>query len=323
LIGAREGFVALGANAFVQPAQYFLVYLAVPILTWILLAALLVVLWTVAYAAARLPCSLASCAGVLGFTGALSILVPWVRYILEDLTAVGFDGSLLSIFLFIAAVSIAVLTGLLIAGTVRTYDTAVSAWLPSLGIGVMVVAGLFTVPVLRFFLTDWKWGDRVGETVNDVGERPNLLLISIDTLRADHLGSYGDASGLTPNMDGLAAGGVTFRQTVSSSPWTLPAMASVVTGLHPWRHRAGLVTNRRDPLGRSPLPEGTWTLAEALRHHGFRTHAIVTNPYLALSYGLGAGFQTYESVTIESEIFVSFQSTTAFRLLTWLWPASS
>ncbi|HUI24827.1 MAG TPA: sulfatase, partial [Candidatus Kryptonia bacterium] len=94
----------------------------------------------------------------------------------------------------------------------------------------------------------------------------------------------------------------------------------VLTGMNARHHGAGRITNRRDPLGRSGLPAGAWTLATALHERGYRTHAIVTNPYLALRYGLGEGFEGYENVTIESEAFLAFGQTTAVRLLTWLRP---
>jgi arylsulfatase A-like enzyme len=180
---------------------------------------------------------------------------------------------------------------------------------------------LATFPIVRFFVTDWKWERSAGaEASTQAHDRPNVLLISIDTLRADHLGCYGDRHGLTPHLDRLAAQGALFEHAITSSPWTLPAMASLFTGLSPSRHGAGEITNRRDPLGRSPLPPNTWTLTSALNEAGYRTHAIVTNPYLALRYGFGAGFETYENVTIESEAFLSFEKTTAVRLLKWLKP---
>ncbi|MBI4517709.1 MAG: sulfatase [Deltaproteobacteria bacterium] len=145
-------------------------------------------------------------------------------------------------------------------------------------------------------------------------------LISVDTLRADHLGSYGSSESLTPHLDRLGADGVVFEHSITSSPWTLPAMASLFTGLYPRHHGAGTITNHRTPLGRAPLPPGSWTVATALRERGYRTHAIVTNPYLALHYGLGEGFDAYENITIESEAFLSFRETTAGRLLNWLRP---
>jgi arylsulfatase A-like enzyme len=97
-------------------------------------------------------------------------------------------------------------------------------------------------------------------------------------------------------------------------------MASLFTGLQPSRHGAGRVTNRRDPLGRSPLPADSWTIATALRAAGYRTHAIVTNPYLTLRYGFGDGFESYENLTVESEVYVTGRRTAPLRLFAWLAP---
>lgn len=325
VLGAREGLTTLAANVFVQPEQYFLVYLAVPLLTWMLLAMLVLVLATIGCLVlrpvARLRLSLPIYAAVLVSLGMLSILIPWSGDTTSRLSAVGFDSGLFSWL----AVSVAILglTGaaaVLVGGTVHACAGAISRWVFPLALGLLGVAMLLFVPVLGFFLTDWKWAPMTADGAPSAGDRPNVLLISIDTLRADHLGRYGGPAGLTPHLDLIAADGVTFLETISSSPWTLPAMASVMTGLYPYHHRAGIITNRRNPLGRSALPTDTWTLASALQAQGYRTHAIVTNPYLALSYGLGEGFESYESITIESEIFLSFRDTTAFRLVRWLWP---
>jgi arylsulfatase A-like enzyme len=97
-------------------------------------------------------------------------------------------------------------------------------------------------------------------------------------------------------------------------------MASLFTAQYPRRHGAGAIINDRTPLGRSRLPAGAWTLTRALHGHSYRTHAIVTNPYLALRYGFGEAFDGYENITVESEAFVSFSQTTIVRALTWFWP---
>ena len=76
----------------------------------------------------------------------------------------------------------------------------------------------------------------------------NVLLIIIDTLRADKLGCYGGSRGLSPQIDRLAADGVRFERAYAHAPWTLPAMASLLTSLHPQEHGAGgrLVMQRAD-----------------------------------------------------------------------------
>src|SRR6185436_6724365 len=66
--------------------------------------------------------------------------------------------------------------------------------------------------------------------------RPNILLITLDTTRADHIGAYGDRRARTPNLDRLAASGVLFERAISAAPLTLPAHASLLTGRYPFRH---------------------------------------------------------------------------------------
>ena len=111
---------------------------------------------------------------------------------------------------------------------------------------------------------------------------PNAILISIDTLRADHLGCYGYARPTSPNLDRFAAGGAVFERAISESPWTMPSHASLLTGLAPSRH--GML----DDLNR--LADAIPTLAEQVRSAGIETAAFVNTPYLAENTGLLRGF---------------------------------
>jgi arylsulfatase A-like enzyme len=117
---------------------------------------------------------------------------------------------------------------------------------------------------------------------------PNLVLVSIDTLRADHLGTYGYPWPTTPAIDRLARDGVLFRTFVSHSPSTLPAHASLLTSLLPHHHSAsvpkGLMVSPRVP-----------TLAEVLREAGYATASFNGGIQLDASFGLDRGFDTYES----------------------------
>src|SRR5262245_35988678 len=65
---------------------------------------------------------------------------------------------------------------------------------------------------------------------------PSVLLVTIDTLRADHVGAYGDAEAHTPTLDALAAGGTTFDEAIATVPLTLPSHTSILTGLYPPHH---------------------------------------------------------------------------------------
>ncbi len=118
------------------------------------------------------------------------------------------------------------------------------------------------------------------------GRRPNLLLISIDTLRADRLGSYGYTSGATPALDRLAGRGLRFTQATTVAPLTLPAHASLLTGTFPPHH--GVRDN-----GGFYLDEGETTLADTLGEQGYRTGAFVGAFVLDSRWGLAQGFERY------------------------------
>jgi choline-sulfatase len=117
--------------------------------------------------------------------------------------------------------------------------------------------------------------------------RPNLVLITLDTVRADHLGCYGDAAAETPALDRLAREGVRFAQASSAVPLTLPSHSSLLSGLLPLHH--GLRNN-----GSGAFPEGTATLATALSGQGWRTGAFVGAFVLDHRFGLARGFDVYD-----------------------------
>lgn len=116
---------------------------------------------------------------------------------------------------------------------------------------------------------------------------PSLLLVSIDTLRADAVSAWGREADTTPRLDALAAAGTRFEHATSVAPLTLPTHASVFTGLRPGRH--GLTVNG---AGGTPLPVPT--LAERLASRGYATGAFVSSTVLDARLGLAAGFGTYD-----------------------------
>src|SRR5215510_4843692 len=117
--------------------------------------------------------------------------------------------------------------------------------------------------------------------------RYNVLLITIDTLRADHLGCYGNTRAETPVIDRLATDGVLFEHAESAAPITLPAHVSLLTGTYPAYH--GVRNNGVYRLG--PRAE---TLAEVLKEHGYKTGAVISGYPLASRFGLSQGFDSYE-----------------------------
>lgn len=119
------------------------------------------------------------------------------------------------------------------------------------------------------------------------GDQPNVLIVVMDTVRADHVSAYGYARPTTPNLDRLAREGVLFEQAYSTSSWTLPAHASLLTGRFPFEHGA----ERHDYDGRYT------TLAEALRRRGYRTGAFSANTfYFTRQNGFGNGFIHFDDL---------------------------
>lgn len=125
-------------------------------------------------------------------------------------------------------------------------------------------------------------------TEKPVDPPQNLILISIDTLRPDMLGAYGYPRPTSPVLDELADDGTLFLNAFSTSPWTIPAHGSLLTGLYPNRHGA-----KSELLALSP---DVSTLSEILAAHGLRTAAFVNSLFLSKRYGFNKGFDEYEYV---------------------------
>jgi choline-sulfatase len=115
----------------------------------------------------------------------------------------------------------------------------------------------------------------------------NAILITLDTTRADALGCYGGQPDLTPALDRLAAEGIRFTNARTVAPLTLPAHASMLTGLYPPRH------SLRDN-GLRALPQAASTLAERCREAGMQTAAFVSAVVLDRAFGLDQGFEVYD-----------------------------
>jgi len=115
----------------------------------------------------------------------------------------------------------------------------------------------------------------------------HVILISIDTLRADHLGCYGYARATTPAIDSFAAGAVRFATAIAHAPSTLPSHASMLTSLVPQHHGASF-------HDRSAIAPGVTTLTELLREHGFRTASWNGGGQIDGAFGMGRGFEIYE-----------------------------
>lgn len=117
--------------------------------------------------------------------------------------------------------------------------------------------------------------------------RDNILLVTIDTLRADHLGCYGYKDIRTPTIDALARDGVLFPMAISQVPLTLPSHAAILTGTYPFH-------NGLQDFTAPPLSDKFRTLAEAFHDHGYATGAVVSSFVLDRSWGLARGFDYYD-----------------------------
>lgn len=122
---------------------------------------------------------------------------------------------------------------------------------------------------------------------------PSLLLVTIDTLRADRVGAYGSSAGLTPALDRLADSGWLFENAAAAAPLTLPSHATLLSGLDPFHH--GVRNN-----GAYVFPSGPPTLATLLKSRGYVTGAFVAAVVLDRRYGLARGFDVYDDAILRA-----------------------
>jgi len=137
-----------------------------------------------------------------------------------------------------------------------------------------------------------------GSGPNQVAEqpkakRPNIVVIIVDTLRADKLGCYGYSEDTSPEIDYYAASGARFDRVIAQCSWTRPSIGSMLTSLYP--RTLGLYVERNQTL-----PEEFVTLAEILRKHGYRTAGLVSNANINRVFGFAQGFDYFLDVDPES-----------------------
>jgi len=131
----------------------------------------------------------------------------------------------------------------------------------------------------------------------------SIVFIMIDTLRADHLGSYGFKAPVSPNLDQIAREGIVFDRCFSVAPWTKPAIASLFTGLDPSIHKvlthAGRYSGAAKPvrprkLATDALPASAVTVAEQLKEQNYATAAFIANPWITRTNGFAQGFDVFD-----------------------------
>jgi arylsulfatase A-like enzyme len=117
-------------------------------------------------------------------------------------------------------------------------------------------------------------------------EKPNVILLTIDTLRADVLGSYGQRKALSPNIDRLAASGILLEQAITGGSWTQPAFAAMLTSMHPGLFGGclgGLSPERPSPI-------------DVLKASGYATAGFSTNPHLSRATDYDRGFRHFSDL---------------------------
>lgn len=130
-----------------------------------------------------------------------------------------------------------------------------------------------------------------------------IVLLTVDALRADHLGIYGYPRPTSPAIDAFARDAIVIEEAIAQAPYTKASMASLMTGLYPTAHKTYTATatvadtmdgDAAEPVLRTDaLPQAVTTLAEALRALGYATAALPTNPFLIADFGFDQGFDSY------------------------------
>src|SRR3972149_5968083 len=123
----------------------------------------------------------------------------------------------------------------------------------------------------------------------------NVILITIDTLRADHLSCYGYNRKTSPNIDKIAKKGVLFLNTVASSSFTPPSMATIFTSRYPSSHGVKHGVFKKEKVFNQEVLSGSIkTLAEVLKENGYATYGFHTNPHLSKDFGFAQGFYSFK-----------------------------
>jgi arylsulfatase A-like enzyme/tetratricopeptide (TPR) repeat protein len=153
-----------------------------------------------------------------------------------------------------------------------------------LAAGLLMIGALIWV----FLGTGQDPAERIGKLWKKNGvAKPNVILVTMDTTRADHLACYGYPNVRTPNLDALAGRGVLFEQAATAAPLTLPAHCTIMTGMYPTYH--GVRIN-----GNTALSDEQTTVAEVLSARGYQTGAFIGAFVLDGRWGLKQGFQHYD-----------------------------
>ena len=147
-----------------------------------------------------------------------------------------------------------------------------------IGWGLIVVGGLIALGIL------------LRAKVSGPSKPLNVVLIVVDTLRADHLGVYGYDRDTSPHIDALARESVLFKHAIAAAPWTTPSVASMMTSQYP-----SVLGIRKHPVS---LPQRFPLLSEILKQHGYTTHGIISALMISGQLGFSRGFDVYDEEAV-------------------------
>jgi arylsulfatase A-like enzyme len=149
--------------------------------------------------------------------------------------------------------------------------------------GLLLVTGLVALlPIGDDPRGDWAHGKHAS---GDLADAPNVMVIMVDTLRADHLGTYGYPGNPTPNIDAFASDGIVFEENFAAASWTRSSGASIMSSRIPSGHNA--------PRKADKLPDGVMTYAEVLQAGGYATGALINNINLTSTFNFQQGYDTF------------------------------
>ena len=154
----------------------------------------------------------------------------------------------------------------------------------------------------------------------------NILLITIDALRADHLSCYGYERTTSPHIDKVAGEGFIFENVIAPSSWTAPSMVSLFTSVYPINHGVvhGFIKNGKTILNQEVFSHEIITLPEILKAHGYTTFGIAANLHFSEQFGFGRGFDYYKCLPwspapVVNEILASWRDTIKSSEKFFLW----
>ncbi len=161
------------------------------------------------------------------------------------------------------------------------------------------VPALVGILLVAFAAIHWRsgwWEQReIGRLPAAAAGAPNVLIVVLDTLRADHVSAYGYTRETSPNIDRLAREGALFENAIAPAPWSLPSHVSLLTGKYQFEHGIGDVPPMSLSGLRAHAMDGSETLAETLEQHGYRTGAFSANrTYFSANLGFYKGFSHFE-----------------------------